>query len=174
MLTAKQRGTTKVFGGGSDNSSLLNRSPTKSIKGKTPYEVWHGRKPQVGHLRTFGCVCHVKKIGTGLGKMSETGTKGHRFFYPSSERLHVSRDVLFEEDKSWNWDSENSTEQIPSVPKTCEIQFQYNIPAQVGHLPVFQILALGVLDTVSVELVVGIQGVFQHHHYCLILLKHHS
>lgn len=136
MLTAKQRGTTKVFGGGSDNSSLLNRSPTKSIKGKTPYEVWHGRKPQVGHLRTFGCVCHVKKIGTGLGKMSETGTKGHRFFYPSSERLHVSRDVLFEEDKSWNWDSENSTEQIPSVPKTCEIQFQYNIPAQVGHLPV--------------------------------------
>lgn len=134
MLTAKQRGTTKVFGGGSDNSSLLNRSPTKSIKGKTPYEVWHGRKPQVGHLRTFGCVCHVKKIGTGLGKMSETGTKGYRFFDPSTERLHVSRDVLFEEDKSWNWDSENSTEQIPSVPKTCEIQFQYNIPAQVGHL----------------------------------------
>ena len=72
----------------------------------------------------------------------------------------MSRDVLFEEDKSWNWDSENSTEQIPSVPKTCEIQFQYNIPAHVGHLPVFQILALGVLDTVSVELVVGIQGVF--------------
>jgi len=106
--------------------------------------------------------------------MSETGTKGYRFFDPSTERLHVSRDVLFEEDKSWNWDSENSTEQIPSVPKTCEIQFQYNIPAQVGHLPVFQILALGVLDTVSVELVVGIQGVFQHHHYCLILLKHLS
>ena len=64
----------------------------------------------------------------------ETGTKGHRFFYPSSERLHVSRDVLFQEDKSWNWDSENSTEQIPSVSETCEIQFQYNIPAQVGHL----------------------------------------
>jgi transposase InsO family protein len=113
---------------------LLNRSPTKSIKGKTPYEVWHGRKPQVGHLRTFGCVCHVKKIGTGLGKMSDrsskmvllgykTGTKGYRFFDPSTERLHVSRDVLFEEDKSWNRDSENSTEQIPSVPETCEIQF---------------------------------------------------
>jgi hypothetical protein len=66
----------------------------------------------------------------------ETGTKGYRFFDPSTERLHVSRDVLFEEDKSWNWDSENSTEQIPSVPKTCEILFQYNIPTQVGHLPV--------------------------------------
>jgi hypothetical protein len=33
---------------------LLNRSPTKSVKGKTPYEAWHGRKPQVAHLRTFG------------------------------------------------------------------------------------------------------------------------
>jgi transposase InsO family protein len=34
---------------------LLNRAPTKSLAGRTPYEAWHGKKPTVEHLRTFGC-----------------------------------------------------------------------------------------------------------------------
>lgn len=34
---------------------LLNRAPTKSVAGMTPYESWHGHKPSVEHLRTFGC-----------------------------------------------------------------------------------------------------------------------
>jgi transposase InsO family protein len=29
---------------------LLNRSPTNSVSGATPYEVWFGRKPSVHHL----------------------------------------------------------------------------------------------------------------------------
>ena len=29
---------------------LLNRLPTKALKAKTPYEVWNGRKPHLGHL----------------------------------------------------------------------------------------------------------------------------
>jgi hypothetical protein len=31
---------------------LLNRSPTKSLDEKTPYEAWHGERPRVDHLRT--------------------------------------------------------------------------------------------------------------------------
>jgi hypothetical protein len=42
--------TTAVF--------ILNRSPTTSLKGVTPYEAWHGKKPDVSFLRTFGCVGH--------------------------------------------------------------------------------------------------------------------
>jgi transposase InsO family protein len=30
---------------------LLNRSPTWSLQGKTPYEAWHGRTPVVSHLK---------------------------------------------------------------------------------------------------------------------------
>jgi hypothetical protein len=41
---------------------LLNRSPTKALDGKTPYEAWHGRKPAVSHLRVFGCLALVKKL----------------------------------------------------------------------------------------------------------------
>jgi hypothetical protein len=39
---------------------ILNRSPTQSVDGKTPYEVWHGMKPTVSYFCTVGCVAHVK------------------------------------------------------------------------------------------------------------------
>jgi len=87
---------------------VLNRSPTKSLSGKTPFEAWHKKKPNVSHLRTFGCVAHVKHNGPGLSKLSdrsskmvfigyESGTKGYRLYDPSTGRLVVSRDVIFEE-----------------------------------------------------------------------------
>lgn len=41
---------------------LLNRSPTKALDSRTPFEVWHGKKPKVSHLKVFGCVAHVKQL----------------------------------------------------------------------------------------------------------------
>ena len=38
---------------------LSNRSPTRSVWGKTPQEAWSGRKPRISHLRVFGSVPHV-------------------------------------------------------------------------------------------------------------------
>jgi hypothetical protein len=68
----------------------------------------------VQYLRTFGCVAHVKKIGPGITKLAdrsvpmvfigyEQGTKGYMFFDPVEKKFHVSRDVIFEESKAWNW-----------------------------------------------------------------------
>ena len=48
---------------------ILNRAPTKALKGKMPFEAWHGRKPNVSFLRTFGCVGHVKNTKPHLGKL---------------------------------------------------------------------------------------------------------
>jgi hypothetical protein len=73
------------------------------------YEVWHGTKPIVSHLRTFGCVAHVKQGNKRLTKLEdrstqmvfigyESGSKAWRFYNPSTKRVHVSRDVVFEED----------------------------------------------------------------------------
>ena len=66
---------------------ILNRSPTKSLQNKTPFEAWHGKKPCVRHFRTFGCTAHVKIAGPSLAKLAdrskrmvllgyEPGTKG--------------------------------------------------------------------------------------------------
>jgi hypothetical protein len=42
---------------------LLNRALTQSVDGKTPFEVWHGVKPPVHFLCTFGCVVYVNNDG---------------------------------------------------------------------------------------------------------------
>jgi hypothetical protein len=49
---------------------ILNRSPTKALNGRTPYEAWHGRKPAVSHLRVFGCLAFAKEFGH-IGKLDD-------------------------------------------------------------------------------------------------------
>jgi len=34
---------------------INNRCPIKTLESKTPQEAWTGRKPNVSHLRVFGC-----------------------------------------------------------------------------------------------------------------------
>ena len=99
---------------------ILNRSPTKSLVGKTPFEAWFGRKPGVRHLRTFGCVAYAKKVGPSLMKLAdisvpgvllgyEPGTKGYRVYDPARDKLMVTRDVIFDEKRPWNWGEKGSS-----------------------------------------------------------------
>uniref|UniRef100_A0ACD5TR82 Uncharacterized protein n=1 Tax=Avena sativa TaxID=4498 RepID=A0ACD5TR82_AVESA len=103
---------------------VLNRSPTRSLDGVTPYELWHGKRPSVSHLRTFGCHAHVKKLGPGINKLAdrstpglmmgyEEGAKAYRIYDPVAEKLMVSRDAVFEETRPWNW-TPTTKESAPS------------------------------------------------------------
>ncbi|ONK55055.1 uncharacterized protein A4U43_UnF8110 [Asparagus officinalis] len=38
---------------------LLNRCPTKSVKFKTPLEMWRNIKLSVNHLKVFGCIVYA-------------------------------------------------------------------------------------------------------------------
>jgi hypothetical protein len=38
---------------------LINRCPTAGVHSITPEEAWSGRKPNLSHLRIFGCVCYA-------------------------------------------------------------------------------------------------------------------
>jgi hypothetical protein len=92
----------------------LNCTATQSVEGKTPYEAWHGSKPAIHFLRTFGCIPHVKQENLRFSKLEdrstpmvfigyEPGSKAWRFYNPTTRRVHVSRDVVFEEERPWNW-----------------------------------------------------------------------
>jgi hypothetical protein len=93
---------------------LLNRLPTKALKAQTPYEVWNGKTPHLGHLKVFGSVGHVKNTVPHLKKLDdrstpmvyfgvEQGSKVHRMYSPQTNKIVVSRDVIFEESRSWQW-----------------------------------------------------------------------
>jgi hypothetical protein len=48
---------------------IMNRSPTKALNGRTPYEPWHGCKSAVSHLRVFGYLAFPKELGH-IGKLN--------------------------------------------------------------------------------------------------------
>ena len=38
---------------------INNRLPSKATGGVTPYQLWHGKPPRIGHIRTFGCLAYA-------------------------------------------------------------------------------------------------------------------
>ena len=88
---------------------MLNRSSTKGVKGKTPYEKWNKRNPNVSHLRIFGSLVFVKTTGR-LSKLEDTskcmvfmgyeaGSKAYICLDPVTFKFHINRDVIFDEKK---------------------------------------------------------------------------
>jgi transposase InsO family protein len=112
----KQRGMTAVFGGETMVMAvyILNRSPTKALNGRTSYEVWHGRKPTVSHLRVFGCLVFGMELGH-IGKLNDRstpgvfigyaeGSKAYRILDLGTQRVRTTCDVVFDEGRGLVWD----------------------------------------------------------------------
>jgi hypothetical protein len=125
MLKAKRMPT--AFWGEAVSTAvfILNRSPTKALKDKTPYEAWYGRQPDVSFLRTFGCIGHVKNTKPFIGKLEDRssrmvllgykeGSKACKLFDPCARRVVVSRDIVFDELAAWDWEVPGSGEDGPS------------------------------------------------------------
>lgn len=128
----KAHGMPSTFWGEAASTTvfILNRAPTKALRNKTPYEAWHGATPDVHFMRTFGCVVHVKVTRPHAAKLDdrsvkmvfigyEPGSKGYCVYDPASGRLHVTRDVVFDEAKGWNWDTSGGE----GAPDTITVEY---------------------------------------------------
>jgi hypothetical protein len=93
---------------------VLSRCPMKSVDGMTPFEAWHRRKPVVHHLRTFGCIVYVQNTTLHLKKLEdhghktifvgyESGSKAYRAYDLIMKCVHVTRDMVFDEQVQWDW-----------------------------------------------------------------------
>ncbi|CAA7409651.1 unnamed protein product [Spirodela intermedia] len=92
---------------------ILNRCPTKSMDGMTPFEVWHEKKPAMHHLKVFGCIAYVLNMTLHLKKLEdrgrkmifigyECGSKAYCAYDPTMRRVHVTWDVVFDENAQWD------------------------------------------------------------------------
>ncbi len=85
---------------------LRNRMITSSLKsGKTPYQMWYGEKPNLEHVRIFGCA-HVpdvqrKKLDKKARKLRLIGytntAENYRVWDEEKQRCYVRHDVIFNE-----------------------------------------------------------------------------
>ena len=89
---------------------ILNQVPTKSTP-RTPYELWKGKKPSLGHMRIWGCPAHVlDKDAKKLEPRSELcmfvgypkGTKGGMFYDPKEQKVIISTHATFLEESYMN------------------------------------------------------------------------
>ena len=104
---------------------LKNRSPTKALKSLTPYEAWTKRKPDLRHLRIFGCKALVripaafrKKLDSKSKECIFVGysdnAKGYRLVDHVTKKLQLARDVVFFETQFMS--SDNASLEILQTP----------------------------------------------------------
>jgi Pyruvate/2-oxoacid:ferredoxin oxidoreductase delta subunit len=77
---------------------IKNRCPTKALESKTPQETWTSRKPNVSHLKVFGCKAFVHIPNEKISKLESKsmpcvflryceGTKAYRFMWVKTKRI---------------------------------------------------------------------------------------
>ena len=87
---------------------VQNRVQVVKSQGKTPYELFHKRKPLISFLKSFGCPCSILNTKTHLGKFDSkaedgffvgysTQSKAYRVFNNSSRIIEESANVSFNE-----------------------------------------------------------------------------
>src|SRR5436190_132170 len=89
---------------------LLNWLPSRALDGKTPFEAWFGYKPDVTHLRGWGCVAYAhipkelrKKLdvkghrGIFAGYDNPNGT--YRIFDPATNKIISTKDWIISENE---------------------------------------------------------------------------
>jgi hypothetical protein len=99
---------------------VLNRVPNKSVP-TTPYELWTGRKLQLGYLRVWGCHAEAKVFNPHIRKLDSKTiscyfigyperSKGFRFYCPShTTRIVETRHAVFFENYSISRSTEKRT-----------------------------------------------------------------
>ena len=88
---------------------VINRSPHKSTPGnKPPYALFRGCKPNIAHLRIFGCACYPildlafrakfkSNVVKGVFMGYEPLSRAYKVYFPDNGKLRVYRDVIFNE-----------------------------------------------------------------------------
>ncbi len=113
---------------------LKNRSPSAS-KAKTPFELYYGSMPNIGHLKVFGCAVYAhiprderRKFDSKARKCwlvgYSTSSKGFRLYDSSRSRVILSRDVIFNENEQYSAET-----QLRQPPATTDTTPRVIIPA---------------------------------------------
>ena len=85
---------------------ISNRSPTRALKGKTPYKAWIGKKPDVSFLREFGSEVWVLDESRNRSKLEAKvkkvifvgimeGSKAIRYWDKDSRAIRVLMNFTF-------------------------------------------------------------------------------
>jgi transposase InsO family protein len=114
---------------------VQNRLSHSALGFKTPEEMFTGKKPEVSHLKIFGCPVFVHIPKEKRTKLDPSGKKGifvgycevskaFRIYIPGYHHIEINRDVTFDEDatlkRSRKCQLEEVYEEEPVAPRVAE------------------------------------------------------
>ena len=87
---------------------IWNRLPTSSLKRMTPHEAWFKCKPDISHLRVWGCLAYVfvqkdkrRSLQPHMEKCVFVGYlsryKGWKFYNPTTQKYIICEHAEFDE-----------------------------------------------------------------------------
>lgn len=100
---------------------IQNRSPHQILDNVTPEESFLGIKPDISHLKIFGCPVYIYVPKEKRTKLEPSGKKGifvgysesskaYRIYIPGQKQIEISRDVSFDEDVACKKSKESNME----------------------------------------------------------------
>jgi hypothetical protein len=114
---------------------VQNRLSHSALGFKTPEEMFTGKKPEVSHLKIFGCPVFIHIPKEKRNKLEPSGkmgifvgycevSKAFGIYIPGHRHIEISRDVTFDEEaalkKSRRCQLEEVCEEEPVNPRTTE------------------------------------------------------
>ncbi|PNX99967.1 retrotransposon-related protein [Trifolium pratense] len=94
---------------------ILNKCPTKKLK-VVPEQAWCDKRPSVQHLKVFGSLCYKHIPDAKRTKLEDKSeimiligyhpTGAYKLYNPVTQKVHISRDVIVNEEEKWKWDEE--------------------------------------------------------------------
>ena len=125
---------------------LRNRMVTTALKSdETPYQRWYGKKPNLQHIRVFGCMVysHVpegkrKKLDNRAQKLRFIGYTdtacNYKVWDEETRRSYIRHDVIFNESDFGRPKQSVSTK--PDEEKQAELELEVTTPEQSEEPPV--------------------------------------
>ena len=122
---------------------IKNRSLTAALGNVTPEQAWSGIKPDISHLRVFGCLAFVYNNKKGIQKWEERAKKvifigyqetarNYKFYDRKSRRVIVSPHAIFEEKLEKTFNTDIKPDQVENQEDNSEIS---SVAGQNGNEP---------------------------------------
>ena len=91
------------------------------MKNVTPQDAWSRHKPSIKYLKIFGCIAYAQIPKQKRKKLDDRGekyifigyyenSKVYKLFNPITNKVIIRRDIIFDEDATWNWSTKEETQ----------------------------------------------------------------